>query len=934
MKKLLLLLFLSASLASSANETPFMALPVSSQSLVVLRNGTPYCDFTLLGFGPNWSYFGFRGKLLPSGKTMSAENAGQCGSATVTLKAAAEQIDGRSVRLTYDLSTSMEVPVTMIASGLNFDPSAFAGGKVLVKTASGEESVRAMPLDKTGIGRKVATCTLVDASGAKTVLTFDPACDIASDVQGRILLAEGTLSQPVLQNITVTFPEDVTFYASPADVPPDPSFASWYPFTPSTDFTKESEIGLQNWIEKPAGAHGRISLKDDKLMYNGQPIKLWGLNMTYGSCAPDKPLADRRAALYSKYGINAVRFHKFADGVGWQGIQSSQSFVNLDPSGLDRMDYFIAKLKEAGIYVTLSPNFGTNPGPEEFSRVPYLDELGKPNDRKRVKTGFGSIFLSRELQEIQFEQMVKFLTHKNTHTGMTYAEDPCVAAVELINEESVLFNNTLQILQKSPTLRQRTSEAFCDWLQKRYGSKEALLAAWGPDAINSFVNEGFTNESWEAKSIVPAGNTWFYDPEQLNGSQLVKKVRLLDTMEFLYDLQNDFYARYIKAIRDTGYTGEILASNWQAGRAFSHYYNLHSDALVGLIDRHNYFGGINGAKIKTDSMLADPGSAILSAGMQQVGNRPFMESEWVHKNPTEWSVEGPAIIGAYGMGLQGWDASFVFQNDDMGMFNKQVLVKDWTGVMTPQILGAFPAISRQVLRGDVQESEVKAVRYVHMPSLHKGKIGFNDRVEQSGDIKTFTSDEVPSQALAAVRCTVEFTDSWKDTPAFDLAAYTTNGGIRSATGQLFWEESSVQPGGYFTINSPATKAVVGFAQGQKCVLDDVTIEPESRFGAIYLSAKEADKTLEDSEGILVTAIARSRNTGTKILADTLLVEKGQAPLVMEPVKARITLKREPSEVYLLDHDGVRTKATLPVENGSFEIDGAQDKTCYYLITFD
>ena len=60
---------------------------------------------------------------------------------------------------------------------------------------------------------------------------------------------------------------------------------------------------------------------------------------------------------------------------------------------------------------------------------------------------------------------------------------------------------------------------------------------------------------------------------------------------FLYELQNEFYARYVQALRTAGYQGEIVSSNWQAGRALSHYYNLHSDALVGTVDRHNYFGG-------------------------------------------------------------------------------------------------------------------------------------------------------------------------------------------------------------------------------------------------------------------------------------------------------------------------------------------------------
>ena len=69
-----------------------------------------------------------------------------------------------------------------------------------------------------------------------------------------------------------------------------------------------------------------------------------------------------------------------------------------------------------------------------------------------------------------------------------------------------------------------------------------------------------------------------------------------------------------------------------------HYLNLKSDALVGFIDRHNYFGGqLN------DTMLSQPGSGYFSSGLQQVIDRPFSVSEWVHVYPSLYSAEGPAI---------------------------------------------------------------------------------------------------------------------------------------------------------------------------------------------------------------------------------------------------------------------------------------------------
>lgn len=56
---------------------------------------------------------------------------------------------------------------------------------------------------------------------------------------------------------------------------------------------------------------------------------------------------------------------------------------------------------------------------------------------------------------------------------------------------------------------------------------------------------------------------------------------------------------------------------------------------------------------------------------------------------------------------------------------------------------------------------------------------------------------------------------------------------------------------------------------------------------------------------------------------------------MEPVRAEIRLKSEDAAtVHLLDHTGVQTGRTLPVENGLFRIDTGRDQTPYYLITFD
>jgi len=294
-----------------------------------------------------------------------------------------------------------------------------------------------------------------------------------------------------------------------------------------------------------------------------------------------------------------------------------------------------------------------------------------------------------------------------------------------------------------------------------------------------------------------------------------------------------------------------------------------------------------------------------------------------------------AALGAYGYGLQGWDVSFLFQNGDSGGFSDRLGRSQWDAT-APQILGLFPAVARQVLRGDVREADLLAPLYVHVPSLGEGRLGFTDRTVQQYDVKSFDTDKVPARALAVARCAVAFPDEYRDTPAFDLGPFQKDGFLISSTGQLRWKEAGdTKLGGWFTIDTPGTKAVVGFAAGQVCRLGEVTITPQSPFAAIYVTAREPDKDLRTSKKLLLTALARARNTGMQFNdAGNGLLNRGQAPILLESVKATIMIQKPGTpQLVPLDHDGLRTARTLPIQNGSFTIDSARDQTPYYLIEF-
>ncbi len=722
--------------------------------------------------------------------------------------------------------------------------------------------------------------------------------------------------------------------------PASPDATDWYIFTNEAP-TDPGAFRMNDWLDAPAGRQGRIVRQGDQLIYGSKPIRLWGLNNTFVQCAPDAKMAQKRAAFYAKYGVNTVRFHKYGQGTGWAGILNGRSYTEFDPAGLDRMDFFIAQLKERGIFSKVSQSFGPPKiYADDLDRVPFAEEfesLATANDG--INVPHSAVFYSEAIQDLHIEQMVNLLNHVNPYTGLRYADDPAIWDVEIINEQSILFYTSSHGLERSPTLLRLASQAFSDWLTDRYGDQASLVKAWGEEALNMF--DWVPEEDLAAGTIAPVGNPYFWNLSTLQSAEAHRRQRHLDTLEYLTSLQVAFYQRFVDAVRATGYSGEISASNWQAGSSLSHLANLWSDSLVGTIDRHNYFGGTpknpetGKREVNNGSMLTQPGGGMLSSGMQQVAGLPFMLSEWIHVWPNEWGVEGPAIIGAYGLGLQGWDVSYLFQNFDDGQFSTKLGGHRWD-VSVPQIMGLFPAVARQVLRGDVREAEQVAALHVHAPSLFKGSgFDFVDQIDQGYDDKVLQSDKVGPEALAVARVEVKFTGEPEPTPRFPIEDFREGNQVLASTGQLAWTEGQAgeKQSGFFTMDTAGTLALVGFAKGHTATGKGGSITLNSHYGAVYLTAMESTETLENGSRLLVVALARARNTGQTFNdSETVLLEVGEAPVLLEPVRATIHLNRKgPVRVQVLDHDGRIRGGDSWTAEGAIQIDTGALKTPYLIL---
>ncbi|MFP4548373.1 MAG: hypothetical protein ACLFQM_09585 [Fidelibacterota bacterium] len=711
--------------------------------------------------------------------------------------------------------------------------------------------------------------------------------------------------------------------------------ADWYEFRPPEEAGK-SIFNMAVWLEEEAGSHGFVQNDGAQLICeDGTPIKFWGVNICSERPYTDKETVDEWVKILSEFGINSVRFHKHT----YHGMPEEIS-TDLDSEKYERYDYFHAKLKETGIYYGWSPIYGHKPRPGDRDKLLAYDEIISADMNSHLsRSTIGLVNFAEDLQELHIELIINMLNHKNPITGLRYADDPALAFVELQNEDNIFFATNETMLEKCPTYKNLLTDKFTKWLQGKYDNQRQLAEAWGDSA---FVwGEEVKNVTWDLDegNICPVANHGIFDYEYQQASQKDEPLPLflLDMARFLYEEQVKFYRKFEAAVRETGYKGTLVGSCWQAGSGVSHYYNLHADFIMGLIDRHNYFGGGTGHTLRpgncnNSAMVSMPGSGLLSTGLQQVIDAPFSLSEWISKLPNEWTAEGAPIVAAYGMGLQGWDASYSFASN-YPRFTEKLDMPNVYNVMSPLQMTLYPALARMIYSHEIKEGEIVSVRNVHIPSLKEGKIGFVENVRQDWDHKEFES-VVPREALAVGRVGVKFTKEFQETKKPDLSDYWDKARkkIVSTTGQLEWHYDD---NGYFTINTPGTKGVVGFAANKDIELGRLTLKTDNPFAVILVTSLEKEKPVHKAGRLLVTTVARARNTGMEYNADkTQLIRPGVAPVQVEAVDFSMKLRRwRKPKIYILDHGGRRTGEMIVPGSREFHISGSRYKTMYYEIVY-
>ncbi len=400
-------------------------------------------------------------------------------------------------------------------------------------------------------------------------------------------------------------------------------------------------LDFSHLLDAPAGKHGFVQVRDGHLAFpDGQRARFLGFNMATRSNTPDHETADRLAERFASMGVNVIRLHAADAPIGdepgsWSSHREaplldydSGSSRRFHAEGLDRFDYFFAKLKEKGIYLHIDLIVA-----RAFLEDDGLDYPGGfPSCAKQYP------MYNARLLALQKEYAQELLTHVNPYTGLALIDDPAVMTVQINNEESAI-KGTDRLPELEP-YRAEVQRRFNAFLLGKYLDRAHLAEAWTFEGVCALGED-----EDPAAGTVNTVDGSFYQPVNepmgdWNGP--VSPARYADWMEFGIQVNRGFYREFKDYLHALGVKVPINTSNLVAGAADVY---GHSDADVAEnntyfnhpllpIQNETYLVAGPTEYVSTNPLTMQRGVGAMATSLLSLasvaiqGGKPFVISEW------------------------------------------------------------------------------------------------------------------------------------------------------------------------------------------------------------------------------------------------------------------------------------------------------------------
>lgn len=450
--------------------------------------------------------------------------------------------------------------------------------------------------------------------------------------------------------------------------------------------------------------------------------------------------------------------------------------------------------------------------------------------------------------------------------------------------------------------------------------KFSMIASPDDNARLSFTSlANQTGTLWLADiSLRPGGNIGL-EPDETIENKRVPIIRRTgcrswpeaarrDFAHFLWDTENRYWEvmrRYVK--EDLQFKGVVIGTivgcstpNLQApfDAADGHAYWRHPHFPGKPWDPEDWI-------VRNDSMVNETGGVLAGLSMERIAGKPFTVTEYNHASPNTYSSEAPLLLAAHAA-FQDWDGIYLFA------------YAHGTGWDAQRIDGFFDIGQHPAKMANM----VAAAMLYRAAHVHAGREQIIRSVDSAGELelilkkaRAWRQVSLDYLGVDSAMSLVHRTAIQTGTPA-DLShpamGPEDSARLVSDTGQVTWDRS--KPGkGVVLINSPRSKAVIGFVAGRSFLLGDVTITPGETLQdwcTMCLSLVEGDSFTTSGRALLVaTGYTQNTDMCWKDSEHTSVGRRwGKAPSRVEVVHARLSLPAPPDrlEVWALNERGQRT----------------------------
>lgn len=626
------------------------------------------------------------------------------------------------------------------------------------------------------------------------------------------------------------------FLTSTQKTPPD-TFSLFEFYIPWDD-SAETATSVRYWVSEWNRTIGRVQVGEDGHFYvDGRRIRFFGVNIGGGACFPRKQDAEKIAGRLAKLGVNLVRLHGI--DASWEQINifggyAAETTRHLNPEALDRLDYFVAKLRERGIYVNI--NLLVN------RRFKAADGLPAEIESLDNKDQHALMFIDPQIRTLYKEFAYQLLTHENPYTGMRYCDDPQVAFVEIVNEMGAWFWYMLtDLVSRLPDYyKAKLEDLWNSYLQSRYGSVEKFLSEWG---ISGTKAPALTSKMYWAA------------PDFVRGAWL----------DFVYQLEVETYTELYSFLRrEVGYKGIIVGST----AVFS---PLNVQSRFDVIDAHAYWQHPEFPRtpwdprnwyVLNEPMVNNPlKSTIISLASYRVYGKPFVVSEYGHPNPNMYGPEGVLVLAAYAA-LQDWDGIVFFAYGSLDDWDSRRLRGFFDIDQNPAKMALMIPAYMLFVRGDVEPARTYVV--TDLPDYLEKR--FLREYNYADGLDAGIPAEAPLIHRVAVATYVPPGEGVKTPDTVILLEEVKSGVYRSDTGQVVWDASK-KDGGVLVINTSRTLALAGFIGGRGFDFKNLILEVDATvldgWGIVSLIAKQ-DENFDDWSSLLLITVGYATNSGIRI----------------------------------------------------------------------